>query len=86
MLLEICLFLVLALLIWSYVTRLPSNYPSTPPIRLPIIGHALHMFGYKNTQKVMNKICDKYGKDGMVAVNFGCYAMFGRYPDIVIFN
>ena len=59
MIVEILLFLSTILLIWYYMTRLPANYPATPPIRLPLIGHGLYLLGYKNSQEAFSAICAK---------------------------
>jgi hypothetical protein len=66
MFIEVILFLFVGVLLWYYKTRLPDNYPATPPIRIPFIGHSLYLIGYKNTQEAFNDLCEKYGKDGMM--------------------
>ena len=68
MLIEVILFIVAGLLAWYFVTRLPDNYPATPPIRIPFFGHGLYLLGYKNTQEAFNDLCEKYGKDGMMVI------------------
>ncbi len=56
---EALLLFLTCLLIWYYKTRLPSTYPPTPPIRLPLIGHGLYLLGYKNSQEAFNHLCEK---------------------------
>jgi len=66
MIIEAVLFLTVLFLTWKFLSKLPDDYPSTPPIRLPLIGHGLYLLGYKNTQAAFNDLCHKYGKDGMM--------------------
>jgi hypothetical protein len=61
MFLEIILFVLTLLLIWYYLTRLPSSYPPTPPIRLPLIGHGLYLLGFNNSQEAFSHLCEKVG-------------------------
>jgi hypothetical protein len=57
--LELILFGLTCLLAWLYKTRLPPDYPATPPIRLPIVGHGLYLLGFANTQEAFNYLCEK---------------------------
>ena len=66
MIVEVMLLILAAVLVWYYFNQLPGNYPATPPIRLPFLGHALYLLGYKNTQEAFNDLCERYGKDGMM--------------------
>ena len=66
MIVEVMLLFFTAVLVWYYFNQLPGNYPATPPIRLPFLGHALYLLGYKNTQEAFNDLCERYGKDGMM--------------------
>ena len=68
MIIEVFLFVVVLILAWKYLSKLPEDYPSTPPILLPVIGHGLYLLGYKNTQEAFNDLCHKYGKDGMMVI------------------
>ena len=36
-----------ALVAWFFATRLPANYPPTPPLRLPLLGHALYFLWHR---------------------------------------
>ncbi len=71
MLVETVLLLVLLLLFWYWATSPPPGYPPMPPIRLPIVGHALYLRGYKNMQEAVMDLMIKYGKDGFLALHFG---------------
>ena len=71
MIVEAMLFILAAVLVWYYLNQLPANYPATPPIRLPFLGHALYLLGYKNTQEAFNDLCERYGKDGMMVKSSG---------------
>ncbi len=71
MLIEVILFISAGVLLWYYKNQLPDDYPATPPIRIPFIGHGLYLIGYKNTQEAFNDLCEKYGKDGMMAIHIG---------------
>lgn len=59
MIIEVILFVIFCLTVWYYLTRLPDNYPPTPPIRLPLIGHGLYMLGYEHAQIAFHELCDK---------------------------
>ena len=72
MIVEIILFTILAYLIWLWQTRLPPNYPPSPPIRLPILGHVHYLWWHKTDPAYfLDEMYDKYGKDGAVAFHMG---------------
>ncbi len=72
MIVEAALFVVVFYLCWLYLTRPPPDYPPTPPIRLPIFGHIHYLMGYGSDPNVgFDKVFQKYGKDGVVAVHMG---------------
>ena len=72
MIVEIILFFILAYLIWLWLTRLPPNYPPTPPIRLPFFGHLPYIWWYaQDPIMYLDQLSEKYGKDGVMALHMG---------------
>ena len=65
---EIALLGVLLLIIWYYATRLPDNYPPTPPIRLPILGHAHYLLLHG---PVLHETFKRYSKNGLLSLHIG---------------
>ena len=51
---------------------LPDNYPPTPPIRLPIIGHAHYLLFHG---KVLQETFKRYSKNGLLALHIGTFRM-----------
>ena len=58
-----------------YKNRLPSDYPPTPPIRLPIIGHIpyLMLSRKKNFNEAFDELFDRYSRDGLCAIHLGTW-------------
>ena len=72
MIVEIILFVTFAYLLWLWKTRLPPNYPATPPIRLPILGHLPYYWLYcEDPVFFLDQLYERYGKDGAVAFHMG---------------
>ena len=77
MLLEIILGVVIASLGWYLMTRLPADYPPTPPIRLPILGHVHYLFWIKDTKRTsaLYEMFKRYSKDGVLTLHIGTERM-----------
>ncbi len=73
MLVEAVLFLFVFALSWHFINRPPANYPPTPPIRLPFLGHIHYLlpYGLKNANVGLNALYKKYNKDGVFAFHLG---------------
>jgi hypothetical protein len=71
MIVESLLFVAAFLLFWAYATKIPPNYPPTPPIRLPLIGHMHYLlpYGAQNRNKGLHKLYEKYNKNGVMALH-----------------
>ena len=70
--------LVATAIIWYFTTRLPANYPPTPPIRLPILGHALYFLWHWPASpgtSAVYEIYRRYHKDGILAIHVGTEKM-----------
>ena len=65
---EVVLLAVLLLIIWYWATKLPDNYPPTPPIRLPILGHAHYMLLHGT---VLHETFKRYSKNGLLTLHIG---------------
>ena len=60
---ELVLFGAFLLTVWYWMTRLPDTYPPTPPIRLPILGHAHYLGCDTITKKIgLNHVATIKGK------------------------
>jgi hypothetical protein len=69
MIIEALLFVAALLLFWAYANKIPPNYPPTPPICLPLIGHMHYLFPYgaQNRNKGLHELFEKYNKNGVMA-------------------
>ena len=83
MLVEFILGFALACLAWYLLTRLPANYPPTPPIRLPILGHVHYLFWIKDTKRTsaLYEMYKRYSKNGVLTLHIGTerMTMIGRH-------
>ena len=53
---------------------MPDNYPPTPPIRLPILGHAHYLFLHGPTKStVIHELFRRYSKDGILTLHIGTW-------------
>lgn len=70
-------------LYWYYKTRLPDDYPPSPPIRLPIIGHAVYSFFGTSASgaEAIDELYERFSKDGIMAFHMGPFKMviIGNY-------
>ena len=58
--------------LWYFSTRLPDNYPPTPPVRLPILGHAHYLFLHKPTKSTaIYELFRRYSKNGILTLHIG---------------
>ena len=83
MLVEFILGFLVACFAWYLVTKLPATYPPTPPIRLPILGHAHYLFWIKDT-KHTSALCEmfkRYSKNGVLTLHIGTVriTLIGKY-------
>ena len=68
------LLITSVVLIWYFTTRLPDNYPPTPPIRLPILGHAHYLFLYRLTKSTMiYEVFRRHNKEGVLTLHIGTW-------------
>ena len=79
---EWALFVVSTILIWYFNTRLPNNYPPTPPTRLPFLGHAHYLILHRTTD--IYEVFRRYNRDGVLALHIGTwrFTVFGKH-DII---
>ena len=58
-------------------TRLPADYPPTPPLRLPLLGHMHYIVPYVlNTGLAgLEDLNRKYGKNGVLCLHFGPFKL-----------
>ena len=77
MLVEFILGFAVASFAWYLMTRLTANYPPTPPIRLPILGHAHYLFWIKNTKRTsaFYEMFKRYSKNGVLTLHIGTARM-----------
>jgi hypothetical protein len=72
MFVELVLFVIVIVAYWLYSTRLPANYPPSPPVRLPILGHAHYLwFNGTHVNEAINNLYKKYNKNGVFAFHLG---------------
>ena len=73
MLVEFLLGFAFAAFVWYAMTRLPTNYPPTPPIRLPILGHVHYLFWIRKTKRstAFYEMFKRYSKNGVLTVHIG---------------
>ena len=59
--------------LWYILTRLPANYPPTPPIRLPILGHVHYFFWFRDTKRstALYEMFKLYSENGILTVHIG---------------
>ena len=69
--LQIVIFVLFFYILWHYLTKPPSNHPTMPPIRFPIIGHFPYLIGYKHLQEAAFDLMEKYGQNGMLSIFLG---------------
>ena len=69
--LQIVIFVLFLYILWHYLTKPPSNHPTMPPIRFPIIGHFPYLIGYKHLQEAAFDLMEKYGQNGMLSIFLG---------------
>ena len=88
MLIEITLGLVFSSILWYLMTRLPSNYPPTPPTRLPILGHAHYLFWITDGERTsaLCKMFKRYSKNDMLTLHIGTERITMIGKDIVYKN
>ena len=77
MFVEFILAFTIASFAWYLMTRLPENYPPTPPIRLPILGHAHYLFWIKDTKRTsaLYEMFKQYNKNGVLTLHIGTERM-----------
>lgn len=74
MIVELIVLASALLLFWHYKTPLPPDYPPTPPIRLPVLGHMHYMLPYiSDVNEGFYALYKKYGRDGILALHLGPY-------------
>ncbi len=72
MILELILLFAALAASWYVSNRTPKQYPPTPPYRLPLIGHRLHLLAYKNDiNRAFEVLYEKYSKNGVLAIDMG---------------
>jgi hypothetical protein len=52
---------VSVVLYYLFQTQKKRNYPPGPSVRLPILGHLLHLDPKRPISQVMTELADKYG-------------------------
>ncbi|XP_059087981.1 cytochrome P450 2C15-like [Tigriopus californicus] len=81
--LVLIIFVSVLVLYWYFQTKLPDDYPPTPPIRLPILGHAVYLyFGTKASgAEAIDALYQRYSKDGIMAFHLGPFktVIIGNY-------
>jgi hypothetical protein len=78
MITELSLLLLVAVSYWYYVTWLPPDYPPTPLVRLPLLGHMHYLVPYfltKTPGKGLDRLNKRFGKNGIICVHFGPFKM-----------
>ena len=77
MFVELILGFAVASLAWYFMTQLPADYPSTPPIRLPILGHAHYLFWIQDTKRAsaVYEMYKRYSKNGVLTLHIGTERM-----------
>ena len=71
---EWALFLISMTTIWYLTSRLPDKYPPTPPIRLPILGHAHYLLLHGPTKSsVIYELFQRYSRDGILTLHVGTW-------------
>ena len=77
MFVELILGFAFASLAWYFMTRLPADYPPTPPIRLPILGHAHYLFWIKDTKRTsaLYEMYKRYNRNGVLTLHIGTERM-----------
>ena len=77
MLVEFLTGLALVCLAWYHITRLPENYPPTPPIRLPFLGHTQYLFWIRDTNRTsaLYEMFKRYSKNGILTLHIGTERM-----------
>ena len=77
MFVELILGFAVASLAWYFMTRLPADYPPTPPIRLPILGHVHYLFWIKDTKytSALYEMFKRYSRDGVLTLHIGTERM-----------
>ena len=59
---------------WLFSSRLPEDYPPTPTVRLPFLGHMHYLLPYlKEPYEGLYQLYNKYGRNGAMAMHFGPY-------------
>ena len=73
MLTELFLLGVALIILWYWKTRLPSDHPPTPPIRLPILGHFHYLLMYPATKTTtgLYELYKAYSKNGVLSFHVG---------------
>ena len=73
MLVELILGFTISSLLWYFMTRLPPNYPPTPPIRLPILGHSHYLFWIRDSDRssALYKMFQRYSKNDILTLHIG---------------
>ena len=79
---EWALFMISTILIWYFNTRLPNNYPPTPPTRLPFLGHAHYLMLHRTTD--IYELFTRYNRDGVLALHIGTwkFTVLGKHKII----
>ena len=87
MLLEFVLGFAIAIFAWYLMTRLPADYPPTPPLRLPILGHTPYLLWFGDTKhtSALYEMFKRYSKNGVLTLHIGTerMTMLGKvgFPD-----
>ena len=73
MLVELLLGFAFSGILWYFLTRLPPNYPPTPPTRLPILGHAHYLSWIRDSQRssALYEMFRRYSKDDLLTLHIG---------------
>jgi hypothetical protein len=72
MIVELLLLAIVWLMYWHYKTRLPSDYPPSPPLRLPILGHIHYLWLHRaNINEGIDSLYEKYNRNGVFALHLG---------------
>ena len=77
------LFLATLAVFWLYFAKLPPDYPPTPPISLPFVGHMHYLLPHlRQPWEGLYHLYNKYGRNGLMAMHFGPYkfVLLGEKP------
>jgi hypothetical protein len=80
--LEWVLLVVLFAIFWFQKKRKSADAPPTPPIWLPILGHAHYLFMYSATKSTsqLYELFRRFNKNGVLALEIGTFkiTLIGR--------